>query len=80
MASETVDPIDWSQTPPPWAAPPELRVLQGVNAAYKWQDVVHQPGIVVHGTWSTGMPDRGPRGPRETWSMGMPDRRTTDAY
>ena len=26
MASETVDPIDWSHPPPSWAAPPELLV------------------------------------------------------
>ena len=26
MASETVDPIDWSHSPPSWAAPPELHV------------------------------------------------------
>ena len=26
MASETVDPIDWSQSPPSWAVPPERHV------------------------------------------------------
>ena len=26
MASETVDPIDWSHTPPSWAVPPERHV------------------------------------------------------
>ena len=26
MASETVDPIDWSQPPPSWAVPPERQV------------------------------------------------------
>ena len=34
MASETVDPIDWSHPPPLWAVPPDLHVLLGVNAAY----------------------------------------------
>ena len=43
MASETVGPIDW---PLPitlhGAAPPELHVLHGVNAAnYKSQDLLH---------------------------------------
>ena len=41
MASETVDPIDWSHPPPSWSVPPELHVLYGVNAAYKSQDLVH---------------------------------------
>ena len=31
--------------PPAWAVPPELLVLQGVNAAYKSQDLVSQPGL-----------------------------------
>ena len=45
MASETVDPIDGSHPPPSWAVPPELHVLNGVNAAYKSQDLLHQPGL-----------------------------------
>ena len=36
-------------------APPEPRVLQGVNAAYKSQDLLHQPGLEYA---STGMPDQ----------------------
>ena len=55
MASDTVDPIDWSHPPPSWAIPPELHVLHGVNAAYKSQDLVNQPGL-EHA--STGMPDQ----------------------
>ena len=55
MASETVDPIDWSHPPPSWAVPPELHVLHGVNAAYKPQDLLHQPGLERA---STGMPDQ----------------------
>ena len=55
MASETVDPIDWSHPPPSWAVPPEIHVLHGVNAAYKSQDLVHQPGLE---RVSTGMPDQ----------------------
>ena len=55
MASETVDPIDWSHPPPSWAVPPELHVLHGVNAAYKSQDLLQQPGIERA---STGMPDQ----------------------
>ena len=43
MASETVDPIDWSYPPPSWAVPPEQPVLHGVNAAYKSQDLLQQP-------------------------------------
>ena len=53
MAPERVDPIDWSNPPPSWAAPPELHVLHGVNAAYKSQDLLDQPGIERA---STGMP------------------------
>ena len=45
MASEMVDPIDWSHPPTWWAVPPELHVLHGVNAAYKSQDLLHQPGM-----------------------------------
>ena len=55
MASETVDLIDWSHRPHAWAVPPELHVLHGVNAAYKSQDLLHQPGL-KHA--STGMPDQ----------------------
>ena len=55
MAPETVYPIDWSHPPPSWAVPPELHVLHGVNAAYKSQDLVHQPGL-EHA--STGMLDQ----------------------
>ena len=54
MASETVDPIDWSHPAPSWAVPPELHKLHGVNEAYKSQDLVHQPGL-EHA--STGMLD-----------------------
>ena len=50
MASETVDPIDWSQPTPSWAVPLELNVLHGMNAAYKSQDLLQQPGLKhVHG-------------------------------
>ena len=42
MASETVDPIDWSHPQPSWAIPPELHVLHGVNAAYKSQGLLHR--------------------------------------
>ena len=55
MASETVDAIDWSHPPPSLAVPPELHVLHSVNAAYKSQDLVHQPGLE---NASTGMPDQ----------------------
>ena len=55
LASETVDPIDWSPPLPSWAVPPELHVLPGVNAAYKSQDFLHQQGL---GHASTGMPDQ----------------------
>ena len=56
MASEAVDPIDWSHpAPPSWAVAPELHVLHGVNAAYKSQDLLHQLGL-EHA--STGMPDQ----------------------
>ena len=55
MASETVDPIDWSHPPPSRAVPPELHALHGVNAAYKSQDLLHQPGLERA---STGMPDQ----------------------
>ena len=45
MASETIDPIDW---PLPLtihsAVPTELHVLYGVNAGYKSQDLLQQPG------------------------------------
>ena len=56
MAPETVDQIDWSHHPPAWAVPPELHVLHGVNAAYKSQDLLHQPGLDQPGP--TGMPDQ----------------------
>ena len=55
MASETVDPIDWSHPPPSWAVPPVLHVLHGVNAAYKSQDLLHQSGSEYA---STGVPDQ----------------------
>ena len=56
MASEMVDPINWSHTPPSWAVPPELHVLlHGVNSAYKSQDLLQQPGLEHV---STGMPDQ----------------------
>ena len=55
MASATVDPIDWSHPPPSLAVPPKLHVLHGVNAAYKSQDLLHQPGLEHV---STGMPDQ----------------------
>ena len=55
MASETVDPIDWSHPPPSWAVPPELHVLHSVNVAYKSQDLLQQPGV-EHA--SKGMPDQ----------------------
>ena len=39
IASETVDPIDWSHPlPSSWAVPPELHVLHGLNPAYKSQE------------------------------------------
>ena len=49
MASETVDPIDWSHPPPSWAVPHELHVLHGVNAR------LAAPGFEQA---STGMPDQ----------------------
>ena len=55
MASETVDPIDWSYSSPSCAVAPELHVLHGVNAAYKSQDLLQQSGL-EHA--STGMPDQ----------------------
>ena len=55
MASQTEDPIDWSHPPHSRAVPPELHVLHGVNAAYKSQDLLHQPGL-EHA--STGIPDQ----------------------
>ena len=55
MASATVDPIDWFQPLPSWAVPPELPVLHGVNAAFKSQNLLQQPGL-EHA--STGMPDQ----------------------
>ena len=55
MASEMVDPIDLLHPPPSWAVPPDLHVLHGVNAAYKLQDLVHQPGLE---RGSKGMPDQ----------------------
>ena len=55
MASETVDPIDWSHPPLSWAAPPKLHVLYGVKAAFKSQDLLHQPGLE---SASTAMPDQ----------------------
>ena len=55
MAPETVDPIDWSNPPPSWAVPPELHVLHGLNAAFKSQDLLHQPGLERA---STGKPDQ----------------------
>ena len=54
MVTETVDPTDWSHPPPSWAVPPELHVLHG-GAAYKSQDLLHQPGL-EHA--STCMPDQ----------------------
>ena len=56
IASETADPIDWSHPPLSWAVPvpPQLHVLHGVNAAYKSQDLLHQPGLEHE---ATGMPD-----------------------
>ena len=47
MASETVDPIDWSHPLPSWAVPPEFHVLYGVNAGTKSQDLLQQPVIVL---------------------------------
>ena len=55
MASETVEPIDWSHPPSSWAVPPELHVLHCVNAADKSQDLLHQPGLERE---VTGMPDQ----------------------
>ena len=52
-AVRVVDQIDCSHTPPAWAVPPELHVLHGVNAGYKSQDLLQQPGL-EHA--STGMP------------------------
>ena len=40
---------------PSWAVPHELRVLQGVNAADKLQNLLQQPGL-EHS--SSGMPDQ----------------------
>ena len=40
---------------PSWAVLPELHVLHGVNAAYKAQDLLHQPRLECA---STGMPDQ----------------------
>ena len=45
MTSVTVGPIDWSHSPPSWAVLPELHVFHGVNAGYKSQDMLHQPGL-----------------------------------
>ena len=45
MATETVDPIDWLDPPPSWAVAPKLHVLHGVNAGYKSQDLLQQPGL-----------------------------------
>ena len=47
--------IDWSNSPPSWAVPPELHVLHGVNAAYKSQDLLKQPWLEHP---STGMTDQ----------------------
>ena len=45
MASEMVDPIQWPLSPTlHMAVPPELHVLHCVNASYKWQDLLQQPG------------------------------------
>ena len=45
MASETVDALDWPLAPSIHRAlPPELHVLHGVNAGYKSQDLLQQPG------------------------------------
>ena len=55
MASEIVDPIDSSHPPPSWAVPHELHVLHRINAAYKSQDLLHQPRLEPA---STGMPDQ----------------------
>ena len=41
--------------PPSWAVPPELYALHGVNAAYKSQDLLHQPRL-EHA--SAGVPDQ----------------------
>ena len=55
MESDTVDSIDWPHPPLSWAELPELHVLHGVSAAYKSQDLLHQPEL-EHA--STGMPDQ----------------------
>ena len=45
MASETVDPIDWMfPSTLHRAVPHELHVLNSVNAGYKSQDLLQQPG------------------------------------
>ena len=57
MALETVDPIDWSHPQPSWAVPPELHGrFNGVNAAYKSQDLLQQPGS--NSRPRTGMADQ----------------------
>ena len=59
MASETVDSIDWCHPPPSWVVPPERHVMAllaaALCAAYKSQDLLHQPGLERS---STGMPDQ----------------------
>ena len=47
---------NWPVAPPPsWPVPSKLRVLHGVNSAYKSQDLLHQPGLERA---STGMTDQ----------------------
>ena len=36
MASETVDPIDWSHPPPSWAVPPERHVHSTIQCNISW--------------------------------------------
>ena len=53
MASETVDPIDWSHPPPSWAVPPERlvhsinqcnRSMRGNHLAYAATQGMHRQG------------------------------------
>ena len=53
IASETADQIDWSH-PHCHGQYQYLHVLHGVNAAYKSQDLLQQPGLEHE---ATGMPD-----------------------
>ena len=47
---------NWLVAPPTLrAVPPEFHLLHGVNAAYKSQDLLHQPGLERA---SMGMPDQ----------------------